>query len=119
MPSHATHQSTGNNMEQCIQNCLDCHRICLETIAYCLQQGGKHAEAAHIRLLQDCAQICATSADFMIRGSDLHTLTCAACAQICARCATACEQMGNDAQMKACAEVCRRCAESCRQMAGA
>jgi hypothetical protein len=38
-------------MQQCIQNCLDCHSICLNAIAYCLQQGGQHAEAAHIALM--------------------------------------------------------------------
>jgi hypothetical protein len=36
------------DMQECIRNCMDCHRVCLETIAYCLQQGGKHAEANHI-----------------------------------------------------------------------
>jgi hypothetical protein len=105
------------DMQQCIQNCVDCHRICLETPAYCLQQGGKHAEASHIRLLLDCTEICHTSADFMIRGSSFHAKTCGVCATICEACARNCEGMGDDAQMKRCAEVCRTCAESCRQMA--
>jgi hypothetical protein len=80
--------------------------------------GGKHADPNHIRLLQDCAQICITSADFMLRGSQYHGLTCAACAQICEACAQECESMadGNDF-MQRCADACRRCAESCRQMA--
>jgi hypothetical protein len=106
-------------MEQCIRDCLDCHRVCLETVTYCLQQGGRHTEAAHIRLLLDCAEICQTSANFMIRGSDLHGRTCAVCAEVCRRCAEACEGFGDDRQMRRCAEACRRCAESCRQMAGA
>jgi hypothetical protein len=54
----------------------------------------------------------------MLRGSDLHVLTCGVCAEVCMRCAEACERMGDDETMKRCAEVCRRCAESCRQMAG-
>ncbi len=118
MPSHATHQTSGS-MQQCIDECLNCHSICLETVAHCLQQGGKHAEARHIRLLLDCAEICQTSANFMLRGSDLHTRTCAVCAEVCERCAESCDQFGNDTRMQACAEACRRCAESCRQMAGA
>jgi hypothetical protein len=118
MTSHAT-QGTNANMQQCIQNCLDCHRICLETVAHCLQQGGKHADPAHIRLLLDCAEICQTSANFMIRGSNLHGRTCAVCAEICDKCADDCDQFGNDSLMKSCAEACRRCAESCRQMATA
>jgi len=107
----------GGAMQECIQNCLDCHRNCLEMVQHCLQRGGKHAEATHIRLLLDCAQICATSADFMLRGSDFHGRVCGACAEICRRCAEDCERFGDDEMMQRCAEICRRCAESCRQMA--
>jgi hypothetical protein len=106
------------DMETCIRNCLDCHRTCLETISHCLKKGGRHAEPAHIGLLIDCAQICITSADFMIRGSDYHKATCGACATLCEACAKDCESMADDAAMKRCAETCRRCAESCRQVAG-
>ncbi|MCC5668366.1 four-helix bundle copper-binding protein [Nostoc sp. CHAB 5784] len=104
-------------MQQCIQNCLDCHSICLNTVTYCLQKGGNHAEPAHIRLLLDCAEICNTSTNFMLRASDLHSRTCGVCAELCQRCADECERMGDDTQMKACAQMCRRCADSCRQMA--
>ena len=115
MPHHQHHTP---EMEQCIQNCTDCHNICVETTSHCLQLGGKHAEANHIRLLLDCAQICQTSADFMLRGSDLHGRTCDVCAEVCQRCAEDCERIDpNDAQMKECAEMCRRCAQSCREMA--
>ena len=75
------------------------------------------AEAAHVRLLLDCAEICQTSANFMLRGSDLHMRTCAVCAEVCQRCAESCERMGDDTQMRACAEECRRCADSCHRMA--
>ncbi|EKF05825.1 hypothetical protein FDUTEX481_00684 [Tolypothrix sp. PCC 7601] len=104
---------------------MDCHSICLNTVTYCLQKGGNHAEQAHIRLLLDCAEICETSANFMLRTSQLHAHTCGVCAEVCQRCAENCvdaqrladrHRMGNDAQMKACADMCRRCAESCRQM---
>jgi hypothetical protein len=80
--------------------------------------GGKHAAADHIRTLMDCAQICETSADFMVRGSDLHAHTCAACAAVCEACAVSCERLGG-AEMKRCAEECRRCADSCRAMSQA
>jgi hypothetical protein len=116
MLHHGTEQRSAE-MEQCIRNCSDCHHICVETVTYCLKQGGKHAEPQHVRLLMDCAQICATSADFMMRGSDMHHLTCGVCAEVCQRCAESCERMGDDEQMQACEEMCRRCAESCRQMA--
>src|SRR5258706_16233216 len=59
-------------MEQCIENCTNCHALCIRTIQHCLGKGGRHAQRDHIRLMAYCAQICRTSADFMIRGSDLH-----------------------------------------------
>ena len=107
----------GGEMRECIQRCTDCHNVCLETVGHCLQLGGPHAEANHIRLLLDCAQICATSADFMLRGSDLHGRICGVCAEVCERCAEDCERFGDDEQMRRCAEECRRCADSCRRMA--
>jgi hypothetical protein len=78
--------------------------------------GGEYAQPNHIRLLLDCAEICQTNANFMLRGSDLHGLICATCAEVCDRCAGDCDRF-DDAQMKRCAETCRRCAESCREMA--
>jgi hypothetical protein len=106
------------DMRKCIEACQSCHEICLETVEHCLTQGGKHAAPDHIRTLMDCAQICETSADFMIRGSDLHSHTCHACAAICEQCAVSCEQLPGP-EMKACAEECRRCADECRAMSQA
>ena len=114
---YAAGQRMSQDMEKCIQECLGCHSVCLQTVAYCLPMGGRHAEPGHIRLLLDCAEICQTSANFMLRGSDLHGRTCAVCAEVCERCAQDCEQFGDDEQMRACAEACRRCAESCSRMA--
>lgn len=54
-------QQLSQEMQDCIQNCLECHSICANTVSYCLQKGGRHAEAAHIRLMLDCAEICQTS----------------------------------------------------------
>jgi hypothetical protein len=105
-------------IRECIDNCQNCHAICQETVSHCLQKGGPHAAPDHIRLLLDCVQICATSADFMLRGSDLHTYTCGVCAEVCELCAQDCERFGDDEMMRRCAEICRRCAESCRRMAG-
>ena len=103
-------------MEHCVENCQDCHRMCSETVTHCLEMGGQHAEPSHIRLLLDCAQICHTSADFMIRTSDLHGEVCGVCASICERGAHECERFSEDF-MRICAELCLRCAESCRMMA--
>lgn len=115
---HNVRGETSPEMQACITNCITCAAVCEQTLRYCLEKGGEHAKAAHIGLLQDCVEICNTSAHFMLRGSDRHAATCRACAEICAACAEACETMGDDEVMKQCAEACRTCAASCRSMAG-
>jgi hypothetical protein len=104
-----------NQKQQCIQDCLDCHRVCQE-MALSPHAEGRQVAANHFRLLLDCAAICQASADFMASDSDLQGRFCGACAEICLRCAQECERFESDVQMNACANTCRRCAESCRQM---
>jgi hypothetical protein len=104
------------SMEECIRNCSGCHDTCLQTVTHCLQRGGALGEGEHVRLLLDCAEICRTSADLMLRGSDFHTAICAVCADVCTRCAEECERMSDSSKLSECAEACRRCAESCRAM---
>jgi hypothetical protein len=104
-------------IQQCIQNCLICHSMCLDTITYCLQNRSKYQKSAHIRLLLDCAEICQTSANFMLRESSFFSHTCAICAIICDRCAQESETFIDDAKMQSSAAVCRQCAQSCRHIA--
>ena len=110
------HLESNAAMRSCIDECQSCHEVCVETLAHCLAMGGEHAEAEHITMLMDCAQICTSSADFMLRGSSLHAGVCGVCADICEECAESCEAL-EGAEMKRCADQCRRCAESCREMA--
>lgn len=115
-----THHSAAHRnqaMNDCIDNCTNCHSVCLETINYCLTKGGEHAAPDHVALLAACADICGTSAATMLRGAAVSPVICGACAEVCRQCAASCEKMGDDAEMKRCAEVCRRCAESCTAMA--
>jgi hypothetical protein len=101
-------------MQQCIEECLNCHRACLsEAMTHCLEAGGQHTEPAHFRLMINCAEICQTSANFMLSGSPQHTKVCGVCAEVCDACAQSCESIPD---MEMCAQTCRRCAESCRKM---
>jgi hypothetical protein len=116
--AHTAPHTTSREMQQCIEECTRCHASCLETAHHCLHVGGKHAAPHHVGLLLDCAEICQTSANFMLRGSDQHTHTCGACAEVCRACEEACRSMGaGDEKLKACADACKRCAESCARMA--
>ena len=104
-------------MQQCIQACVKCHQVCVQLIHHCLSKGGKHAEPDHVRILQDCAEICELSANFMLRNSDFHSRVCEACAKICLACAQECERIADDDRMELCVDLCQRCAESCTAMA--
>lgn len=106
-----------DEIQMCIQNCTECFQVCEQMIQHCLKKGGAHAEPAHLKILQDCADICAVSAKFMIRNSDLHHRTCSVCAEACLACAEDCDRLGDDEMMRLCADLCRRCAESCQKMA--
>jgi hypothetical protein len=113
---HAHDEHDHDELDACIEACLQCHVVCTMTAQYCLTQGGEHAEVGHVGLLLDCAEICQTSANFMIRGSPYHALTCGVCAEVCRECASACRAFGDDENMAHCAEVCEECADSCERM---
>ena len=105
-----------HRMNDCAQQCRECSDVCQDTLYnHCLEMGGDHAEAQHVKLMTDCIQACQTAADFMRRGSAFHASECAACAEICEACAESCERLGGP-EMQLCAEACRRCAKSCREM---
>ncbi|MEK6805778.1 MAG: four-helix bundle copper-binding protein [Pseudomonadota bacterium] len=107
---------THDTMQPCIDACSHCHETCLHAaMTRCLTAGGKNVEAAHFRLMMNCAEICQTSANFLLSGSAFHPKVCAVCADICDACAKSCEQVGG---MEDCVKACRECADSCRKMAG-
>lgn len=109
---------TDDEMGKCIQLCQDCHALCTQTVGHCLNLGGRHAAPDHIRLLLDCAQLCETTAEYLLRGSSLHERMCGLCAEVCRQCAENCVKVAADDQIvKKCAEMCRQCAGSCERMA--
>jgi hypothetical protein len=107
-----------DDMQKCIQLCRDCYAMCTQAITHCLKVGGRHAAPDHIRLLLDCAQMCATASDYMLRESPFHNRICRVCSDLCKQCGKDCEQTAADDQMmKQCIEICRKCGDSCERMA--
>jgi hypothetical protein len=102
--------------EACIESCWRSHVMCLETERYCLAKGGMHAMPKHLALLADCAEMCQTTANSLLRRSSQHTAVCIACAQLCDACAQECEAFKDDERMAVCARTCRECANHCREM---
>lgn len=107
--------TTNDVVRECLKNSFDCYQKCTETITRCITLEGKHFEPEHLNLLMDCARICVTNADFILRNSNCYQQTCSITANICDECADNFERFEEDF-MKECANVCRRCAESCREM---
>lgn len=106
-----------DEIKKCAQLCQDCQALCIETIQHCLKLGGRHAAPQHIGLLLDCAEICETTAHYLLRRSSLHDRICGICADVCRQCGDDCSHMaGDDEVLRQCVEMCRRCAESCERM---
>lgn len=100
-------QVLNDQMESCIQDCLNAHTVSLDGATQAMQQAG--AKADLIRTMLDCSEICLASAHFMIRNSRLYGYVCQACASIC----TDCGELAFEAGMNDVGNACRACAESC------
>jgi hypothetical protein len=100
-----------------VEACTECERVCFETANHCITQGGALADVREIQLLRNCARVCRTSAAAWSVGSRLYSQVLRAAARLCGECATVCERLTNDRQLKTCADMCRECAQSCERMA--
>jgi hypothetical protein len=114
---HTAEHAAAIELQQCIDECVNCCILCVQTTEHWFKLRGKHVQASQIRTLSDCAAICQTNAGFMLRGSQFHTRTCAVCAEICRECERECRRLEDDEMMLRCADACRRCAESCERVA--
>jgi hypothetical protein len=106
-------------MEEGIQDCLQCHRICLRTFSHLrtLELDAELAEPEQLNLLLDCADLCRVSADFMLRISELHVQVAELCCKACRRCQQLCElPSGEDPIVLEYAATCARCANSCKRV---
>jgi hypothetical protein len=106
-----------NQVQECIDKCLECFKSCSSLIPHCLQLGEEHASAQHIGLLSLCAEVCHTSIKGMQFDLELKDKVCDLCADICIQCAEECEDTADgDQMMLSCASTCRECAEACQRM---
>ena len=103
-------------VKECLKDCLDCYQACTETLAKCLVIGGEHAKLEHVNLLIDCAKMCSTNAEFMLRNSSYYPQICSITADISDECSYMCDRFEEDF-MKECSNVCRRCSDACREIA--
>ena len=103
-------------VENAIQALTHCHAMChAMAMTHCLEVGGEHARPQHLRLMQDCAAICAFTADALGRKSQFHVPFAVVCAQVCETCAESCAGLDG---MDDCVKACLACAASCRDLIG-
>lgn len=94
---------------QCIEDCINCHALCYSAgMRYPGSPGNDDAS-----VLIACAELCRTTANFMLAGLPLEQRVCELCAEACAACARFCEQ---NAGLDTCLDACRRCLASCKRM---
>lgn len=103
-------------MQEGVEECSTCHHVCVLTTGHCLSLGGAHADLGHLTLLADCADICLTTANLLLRRSEHYEATCAACLEICRACEASCALFRDDVNMRECGDACRRCAEACEKL---
>jgi hypothetical protein len=102
-------------MRACIDACTACHHACLETESAYMRPQGRRLEVERFALLADCAEMCETTANFLLSASTRSALLCRTCAEFCDLTARSCDEVDEPA-FAACARAARRCAETCRAM---
>jgi hypothetical protein len=112
-----TEHGLGEQIEDCIVKCLDCRSICVKVVDHYLRLRSVKSECPDIRSLLNCSEICATTARFMLRGSEFSRELCLFCAEVCKSCAGQFSGLRREAEIEACAAACRQCAECCERMA--
>ena len=105
-----------DEIQQCIEECLNCHAACTMTAQYALGEGGDKADPGLVGVLLDCAEICQAAVRAMVRGGEMAAAICRACAELCEACAAECEKHDHE-HCKLCAQMCRECAADCRHAA--
>jgi hypothetical protein len=107
----------GNNpWSDCVTACWTCRNECQKTFFdHCLQEGGPHLEADHVRIIMDCIALCQATADSMVRRSPVYAAICAAAALVCDACAESCDAIDTET-MRQLGAHCRACATACREM---
>jgi len=104
-----------SKVAEAIKSLQHCHATCSSmALTHCLEMGGEHSRPQHLRLMMDCAALCAFTADALGRKSQFHNRFAALCADVCETCEKDCAALGD---MEECVRACRDCALRCRDIA--
>ena len=106
---------TANQIADCIKMCLTSSVEAEAALAEYLAEIPNHKiKPAFVKILTDCAQLSAVTAEFMARESNL-SIICAACTEICEQAARVCQLIESEKVRKH-SEVIKISAACCRQI---
>jgi len=102
----------------------DCATTCTTCADACLSEDSVADLRACIRSDQDCADICATTAQVLARFTGDNAVVVkqqlTTCITACSSCAEECEAHADHHEhCRVCAEACRRCEKACAELLGA
>lgn len=88
------------------KECESCNAMCEKTIKQIEKKGPKYQRAA--RLMRDCIKV-GKFCDEM-KGSEFEGQAEALCADVCGKCAQACEEL-KDKSLQGCIDECNKCSK--------
>lgn len=97
--------------------CVACREACQAAIAHCLQERGDAEDAAHVRLMRECAARCETAVAASAGDGDVTAALAAACESAAEVARALTDLPGGDPKLESCIQACYDCARSCTEMA--
>lgn len=105
---------------QVIDDCMEAYKVCRQTAAYGVSEGGDLADPHRIQILYDCAEINLAMANFLSRASPFHNALGGLCAEITRACAKSIsKEEHDDEQLRITYAVCERARRACEELIGA
>jgi hypothetical protein len=113
-----SHVGISQEARDCIRATSDCYSVSAETFNYCLEGEVGVRDPQLMRLLVDAGEVCQTTQNSLLRGSELSVMLAAVCVEACEQLAARCRDVdGSDEQLTRCAEMCDETADCCRRLA--
>jgi hypothetical protein len=110
-------------IRECVDAAFECVEACTVCADACLAEETREQLLRCIRLDQDCAEICSTTARVLTRQSEtdwtLMRAQLQACVLACRQCAAECDKHSEHQHCKVCAEACRKCEKACEAVLAA
>lgn len=114
-----TEEAATTKAQQVIHDCMEAYKLCQQTAAYCVAQGGGLASPERLQVLYDCADINLLLTNFLARASRFHRPLAELCMEVSRACA---EAFGadehDDPQLRVTYAACIRAARSCAELLG-